>query len=272
MKTVLSILLLAIFSLGTGSLFGQTTGPTRYTNYSYMKVTPEKYGEYIKLEKAWKKLHMALKKAGKLDDWSLTEVISPSGSSTQYNFVTRNTYLGEAQYASTFDQNYMPENWQSMLTVDEIDLVLRTGEIRTLVKNETWVQSDLIWSKDTISKGKVVVFNYFSIPEGKTNGDHTKVERDIWKPVHQARIKAGTMRGWVLLDMMLPFGSAYPYSSATIDVYNDMKQYLMQDGMEDTFKKVHPGKDINVLWKQTSDACKLVRGEVRVVLDRLSWK
>lgn len=272
MKTVLSFFFMALLCLSTGSLFGQMTGPTRYTNYSYMKVLPEKYEEYIKLEKAWKKLHMASKKAGKLDDWSLTEVIFPSGSSTQYNFVARNSFLGEAQYAATFDQNYMPENWQSLLTIDEIDLVLRTGEIRTMVKNETWVQTDVIRSEDTISKAKVVVFNYFSIPEGKTDSDHTKVERDIWKPVHQARIKAGTMRGWVLMDMMLPFGSGYAYSSATVDVYNDMKQYLMQNGMEDTFKKVHPGKDLNALWKQTSDACKLVRGEVRVVLDRLSWK
>ncbi len=259
-----------IFSLITTSLFAQSSAPTRYTTYSYMKVAPEKENDYLKLEKAWKKLHQAKKKAGQLDDWSLAQVISPSGSSTSYNYVTRNSFAGDAQYAAMYDENYMPANWQSLLTVDEIGLVLRTDEIRTIVKNETWIMTDMVWADDATSTAKVFVFNYFKIPEGKTRENHTKVEKEIWKPVHEARVKAGTMKGWVLLDLMLPFGSSLPYSSATVDAYTDMKQFLMPFP-EDYFKKVHPNKDVNDLMKQTDEAANLVRGEVRFLVDRLAW-
>ena len=272
MKTVLSFFFMALFCLGTGSVFAQITGPTRYIVYTYVKVLPGKNDDYMKLSKATKKINLELKKAGKVDDWSLSEVLSPSGSSTQYNFISRSAFIGEAQYASSYEDNYWPANWQSFLTIDELNLFFKREEIRTVIKRETWELLDNVMSDDTTTRGKIVVCNYFSIPEGKTNADHTKVERDIWKPVHQARVKAGTMKGWLLMDMRLPFGTAYPYSSATIDVYTDMKQYLMQNGMEDTFKKVHPGKDMNALWKQTIEAAKINRGEVREIVDRLSWK
>ncbi|MFZ1750303.1 MAG: hypothetical protein WAU01_08935, partial [Saprospiraceae bacterium] len=227
MKTRISFLC-CVFCLYLTPNFGQNPEQVRYNEYAYMKVAPEKQEDYIKLEKAWKKLHMAKKKAGKLDAWSLTEVISPSGADVKYNYVTRNSYLGETQFASSYDEAYMPENWQSLLTIDEIDLVLRTDEIRTLVKNEIWVVNDQVWAEDYKETTKIFVYNYFSIPKGKTNEDHDKVEKEIWKPIHNARIKAGTMKGWVLQNMMLPFGASLPYSSLTLDGYTSMKQYLIQ--------------------------------------------
>jgi hypothetical protein len=38
------------------------------------------------------------------------------------------------------------------------------------------------------------------------------------------------------------------------------------------YKKIHPGKDINKLLDQTEAATTLVKGEVRMVIDRLDWK
>ncbi|MBK8699063.1 MAG: hypothetical protein IPN29_05775 [Saprospiraceae bacterium] len=274
MKTLFSFICLVIFCMGTPTNYAQTAAApkqaTRFTEYSYMKVMPGKEDEYIKLEKAWKKIHLAKKKAGQIDDWSFSRVISPSGSSAEYDFVTRNTFLGEDMYAAVYTDNYFPANWQSMLTVDEIDLVLRTGEIRTMVKSETFVVRDEVWADDSRTNAKLFVVNFFNVPEGKTSEDHAKVEMDIWKPVHAARVKAGTMKGWSYLEKMLPFGSLQRYNSITIDGYTDMRQYL-NPWSDDYFKAAHPGKDMAAMLKQTSDSCILVRGEVRMMVDRLSW-
>lgn len=261
--------MLAIFCCQVSTTSAQTTEPTRYNVYSYMKVAPGMRGDYINLEKAWKKIHLAKKRAGQLDDWSLSEMLSPSGASTEYDFVCRNTFVGEEQLANSFTGEYMPDNWQSLLTVDEIALVLRTGEIRTMVKSEVWSTIDRTVADD-INKATIAVFNYFTRPDGKTRAQHIKMEKDIWKPVHDARIKDGSLKGWLMMGLEMPFGSAQPYDLATIDVYADMKAYLAP-WTDSYFKKVHPGKDADQMMAQTREVSDLVKGDVRLMIDRLDW-
>ncbi len=164
---------------------------TYYSVFDYIKVAPNMQGDYIKLEKAWKKIHIAKVKAGKLDDWSLTAVMSPSGANCEYNYVTRNSYRGSAHLAGYFESTFFPDNWQALLTPEELALVNRTNEIRTIVKEEVWSGVDNVGG--STKKATIAVWNYFSSPAGKTHADHFKMERDIWEPVHTARVNDGTM-------------------------------------------------------------------------------
>ncbi len=269
MKPIKLLLLLAIVLCQTNATQAQTNTPTYYNVYSYIKVKPGMRADYLKLEQAWKKIHAARIKAGKMDSWQLMEVLSPDGSSCEYNYVTRNTFVGEDQLAGFYEDQYMPDNWTTQLTAAELDLVFRTDEIRTLVKNEVWETLDQTWATDH-KNAKISVFNYFNFPEGKSSSDHVKVEKDIWKPVHEARIKDGKMKGWLLLRMDLPFGDAMPYQDATIDVYSDMRQYLAPFLLEEYFKKVHPGKTLAELLKETAAAVRLMKGELRMDIDGLN--
>lgn len=250
-------------------LSAQTSDPTHYTVYGYHKLKPGMRDDFLKLAKAWKKIVAYKKKNGMQDDWAISRVVIPAGTDAEYDYVTRHSFVGEGQLAGYLEKPFLPENWQSLLTLDEIKLVLRAEEIRTFVKSEVWTTSDETWATDT-SKFTVAVFNYFKQPEGKTRADHVKMEKDIWKPVHDARVKDGKMKGWVLLSMEMPFGSSTSYDMATIDLYKDMKQ-LLAPWFEAYFKKVHPGKDVAELMKQTTDATDLVKGDVRIIIDRLDW-
>ncbi|MCB0573294.1 MAG: hypothetical protein KDC61_01860 [Saprospiraceae bacterium] len=266
----ISLLLSLLCCLGTRSS-AQTddaSAPTYYNMYSYIKVAPGKHAEYLKLEKAWKKIHAARIKAGRMDSWCLMDVLSPSGAACEYNYVTRNTFKGDEQLAEFFEGTFMPDDWQSLLTKEELDLVNRTDEIRTLVKNEVWSTVDKTMAAD-MSNAKISVFNYFDFPEGKTSADHVKMEQDIWKPVHDARVKDGQLKGWLLLRLEFPFGADMPYHDATIDVYTDMKQ-LLAPWFEEIFAKVHAGKNIADLMKATREAARLVKGELRIDIDKLN--
>lgn len=272
MKSFAISLVLATLFLQAGTNYAQvatTTAITHYTAYGYHKVNPGMRDDFLKLAKAWKKIVAWKKQNGMQENWSIARVVSPAGASTEYDYVTRHFFTGETQLAGYLEKPFLPENWQTLLTVDEIGLVLRADEIRTLVKTEVWSTIDETLAAD-IEKSTVAVFNYFKQPEGKSQADHTKMEQDIWKPVHAARVKDGTMKGWVLLSLNFPFGSAQPYDMATVDVYADMKQ-MLAPWFDAYFKKVHPGKDVTELMNQTSAATDLVKGEVRVVIDRLSW-
>ena len=272
MRKTLFPLLLAILCCQFTPLSAQTAAPkpTRYNVYAYMKVAPGMYDDYLKMEKAYKKLHLADKKAGRLEDWSLAEVVSPAGTNTEYDFVCRNTYIGHAALAAQYERVYDTNGMESILSPAEIALVKRTNEIRKMVKVEVWSMTDGVWADDADTKAKLFVWNYFSIPEGKTGDDHKKVELDIWKPIMAARIKDGKMKGWGLLNMELPFGASMPYSQATVDGYTGMEQ-MLAPWFEDYFKKVHPGKDVKKLFKQTAAVCTLEKGEVRMMIDRLAW-
>ena len=239
--------------------------PTIYQIVDYMKVEAGQHENYRAVEKAWKKIHQANIKAGKYSYWELTSVLSPSGDNVAYNYVTRVTCTGEAQLAAFYETAYMPTNWKSLLTAEEIEIVNGTNASRTRVSSEVWANIDGIAGKN-ISKAKIQVFNSFTRPAGKTRADHIAVENEIWKPVHQARIDDGVLQGWFMAAKVLPFGNEVKYKEATIDLYTNLTEY-MTPWFEKYFNKVHPGKDVDQLEEKTVAAATLAKGEIRMVLD-----
>ncbi|HRI61666.1 MAG TPA: hypothetical protein PK228_18130 [Saprospiraceae bacterium] len=264
-KFINSLILAVMFCLSINFLTAQGGDTQGYYSFDYMKVKPGMHDEYLKLEKAWKKIHQANIKAGKYNFWELTQVAYPSGDNEAYNYVTRINFKGEKQLAGYLENWTMPD-LATILTPEERTLVDRTTEIRTLVKSEIWSHADMALGKD-IDKEKIVVFNYFDFPETGSQTAHQRVEREIWKPVHEARIKDGKMTGWILVAKQLPWGSADAYHDATVDLYADWEQFLAQGNPIPYFEKVHAGKDADKLFAETDAACDLIRQEVRTVVN-----
>lgn len=230
-----------------------------------MKVSSEMSGEYRDCERAWKKIHQFKKEQGAIEGWALERIVSPAGSSNDYNYVTRKRFKDVNQLAAYQDNPYMPENWKSLLTEKEIELVNRTNKIRTWVKSEVWSTEERILSED-VDDSQIVVVNHFSIPANKMRSDHMKMERDLWMPVHKKRIKDGSMMGWLLLQRELPIGTDHGASVATVDVYKDMAQFW-QPFDEDEFLEVHPGKSMDEIWKETLAAGTRSSAEIRRAID-----
>lgn len=251
------------------NLSAQTNdSPTTYHSLDYIKVNPGMYSDYLKLEKAWNKIHSANIKSGKYNQWVMDEVLYPRGANAEYDFITRHSFRGENQLTAYMEGTMMPDNWQDLLNHEEMALVQRTGEIRTIVKSEIWSSIDGVYADD-FQDAKIHVFNFFDHPEGKSRADHVKVERDVWKPVHKARIDAGTLKGWFLVGMEFPYGAGMPYHDATVDVYASVADYFA-DNVIDIFNKVHAGKDANKLIDSTWESATLIRGEVRMMIDKIS--
>lgn len=264
MKTLLkSFLFATAFCFLSISAFAQDDTPQRYYIVDYMKVEPGNHAEYLELEKVWKKVHKANIDAGKYEYWSFAKVEYPLGTNEEYNYTTRINFSGEKQLAAYIENWEMPD---IDLTDEEEAMMKRTTEIRTFVKSEVWSLTDRVLAEN-MGEPKIHVFNYFDFPEGGSPTAHNKVEQEIWKPVHEARIKDGHMKGWALLDMELPYGAAQPYHAATVDIYDNMEQYLSQESTMPYFEKIHAGKKFADLWAETMNAATLTRAEVRTRLD-----
>lgn len=222
--------------------------------------------DYLALEKAWKKIHQSNIKEEKYVHWALSRVAYPSGSDVSHNYVTRTVLKGEKQLAAYLENSIFPADIESVLTAAERELVSRTGDIRKLIRSEVYARADYILPED-MAMPKVSVFNYFSFPPTGSRSAHLQVERDIWMPVHQARIAAEELNGWVLLTKRLPFGSGAPYQDATVDLYDDMEEYLRVYNPTPFMAKAHPGQDMETLFAATDAAATLISGEVRVWVD-----
>lgn len=261
LKKLFFTLFLCIFTI---IIFAQNNS-TRYYAMDYMKVESSNVKDYLACEKAWKKIHMAKKESGAIEGWGLEQIISPMGSSTEYNFVTRQVFKDRNQLAEYQSKKYFPENWKSLLTAEEIELVNRTGELRTHVKNEVWSSEEREVAAD-MSDADYAVINYFKMPDNVGRADHLKVEREFWKPFHQHNIKEGKMKGWVLLNRELPMGSDYEYDLVTVDVYKDLHQFWAPFD-EANFSRLNNGKSSEEIFEKTRAVGIRRSAEIRKSLD-----
>ena len=76
--------------------------------------------------------------------------------------------------------------------------------------------------------------------------EYLKMEHDLWRPVHQERIKQGHMRSWTLYAVRFPSGSQRECDYRTVNVYSSLAD--MDRSIEDVFKKVHPSVPIAELF------------------------
>jgi hypothetical protein len=51
---------------------------------------------------------------------------------------------------------------------------------------------------------KYVEIDYMKVEPGK-DSDYVRLEKEIWKPLHQQRIKNGQLRSWAVYGLRFPF-------------------------------------------------------------------
>jgi hypothetical protein len=79
-------------------------------------------------------------------------------------------------------------------------------------------------------------------------------------------MKAGGRAGWGLYVMWLPAGDNLPYQAATIDFYDNWGD-MGPVNTTDLWKKIHPDKSLEYITRQIVDSRKLVKQEVRMLVD-----
>lgn len=218
--------------------YAQDDEPT-YVVIDYMKVDPEMESEYLKVEKVWKKIHAARIKAGKLEYWELSRLISPYGTAHEYNYKTANIYKGDKMLADHFTGSM--SDLSDILTAEEMKILNKTNAVRDLVREEIYIVDQEIFRAG--ADNKITVDNYMQLQEGASLADHSNYEKNVWFPVHKARIDDGNMGGWANLNLMMPQGADKEYHAITVDFYESLDQYMLP-WFEKYFAKVHPGKDL----------------------------
>lgn len=92
------------------------------------------------------------------------------------------------------------------------------------------------------------------------NAEYLSLERDIWKPMHQERIRQGRLRSWTVYAVRYPTGTQRECDYRVVNVYNSLAD--IDRPLADIVTKVHPNIPVAELGRRTVSARDLVRGEL----------
>lgn len=80
---------------------------------------------------------------------------------------------------------------------------------------------------------------------------YLELEKNIWKPIHQERIRQGEIVGWMLFRIRYT-GTADAYNYATVTLFADPAK--LDDPFSVDLSKVHPNKNMDALLTETQNA------------------
>ena len=246
MKSALRILSILLLAALPCSLFAQN--PTVIV--AYMKIKPGSATDYLELEKTWKKLHVKAIEAGVYNGWQLWRNIH-AGADDPYQYITIQWYNN---YEHTFGENTPEDWWEGVFTEEEgIELRKKAYASRRYAFEDV---SHQVVTVDNPEDFKYLLVSRNKIPPG-SYADYMKMEREIFKPVHEEAIRKGMMAHWGVWQ-------TWPYKEgqATITIVEGYKYagQMNMPGYLEVFNVIHP----DLIWEEVVEEIQKNRKEVSV--------
>jgi len=94
------------------------------------------------------------------------------------------------------------------------------------------------------------------------SGDYVQIEQEVWKPIHEERIKAGALLNWTLYSVGYGFDDSYTH--VTVNVYPDMA--ALEASYGDSFPgfvaAAHPDGNWDEISARTEASRHIVKTEI----------
>jgi hypothetical protein len=244
----------------------QNSPPPVYVSYSYLKTAPGKFDSYDSLLKTYsKKIVENEIKSGNLLQWTGYEVISPTGSKSDYNVVV---VAVSNKFEMLLDppgtaKEVMMKNFPGLSQSQRDDVSKKFSESRSLVKKEIYAVMTTTAENDgppTKKPSKYVAVDYMTPIAGK-EGEYATMEIEKFKPIHKERMKMGATLGWVMLRKVLPADSNDDAPFVTVNFYDDFSG-MMNGKYEEAMKAVYPTEDATKVFDKINTVKKGQRVEV----------
>ena len=249
-------LMLLLFVFVQTVLFAQTAAPTVFALTTLQQVSNS--AEFEKLMKEnWKPLHQLRKQNGKITNWALYRV-HMTGASDEYNYVS-------VMYFDSFVKTEANDNYLELMKAanpkaDAADIISKTSNVRTIMRQAIYSRVDGTTPKAGAAPAKYIEIDFMKVTSGM-GAEYVRVEKEDWKPVHQALVDGGQRVGWTLWSLAMPAGTSNNHDYVTSNIFSGYDQFSNQD-YEGAFKKAHPGKDANSMMEKTGKARNMVKSEL----------
>jgi hypothetical protein len=146
----------------------------------------------------WKDIHTERINQGYITGWSLYAVMFTAPEAA-YQYVTVNVSDDFAQLNQGYTEEILQEAHPDR-SFEEISE--HTSTARSIVHTEVWQLVNEVEPEDpAASGGHYLLLDFKSVPYGEGTAYET-MERENWKPVHQARVERDFMHRWELYSLM----------------------------------------------------------------------
>jgi hypothetical protein len=208
-----------------------------YMLVACVKVIPGKFTEYRQfVNDTSKKMAEARAKAGEILSWSLVRSVMPAGAEARCDYTIATTYEGVPP--RTNDPAGLAKALDTAgVKMTATQYLAKRDALSHLVSMEMW--------RPRVRVGQMEKGNYFFLNHMKVHdaAEYVKFETEIWRPMAEEWIKEGTQSGWRFNTLLLPGGSDVKYTALSVDIYPNWEAVFKARSLQETFKKVHPGKD-----------------------------
>ncbi len=237
--------------------FTQPLTPPKYVQIDYMKVEPGKGEQYVKMEQGpWKTIHQAQIKNKNIESWALYSVRYPSGSGREYDFATATIF---SEYAA-MENPYKGIEFEKMHPhLSNQEFGQQTAAARKLIRSDVFYTIDRTGVPST---WKYLEMQYMKAEPGK-GGEYLRAVRELWKPIHEERVKKGLILAWGIAGMRYPAGANREYDYVTATYYDRFA------ALEQPYEGIDSSK-LDEAGQRSAATRKLVRGEVWTLLDRVA--
>jgi len=215
---IAAALALALAGAANSSAQLQPAKRKPYFTIAYMKVPPGKLADALNLEREiWAPLHQALVKASKLDFWRVYSCPFPSGSETEYDYVTINQYPTWAELEEPYG-DITPETFARIHPKMKLgELMLRTEAVRKMVRQDVF-SLELATTGWPGAKTGFLNVVYMKAEPGKAD-DLAAIQKDYFLPLNEIQVQKGQEAAWGNALLRFPHPPAAPYDSISFNGY-----------------------------------------------------
>jgi hypothetical protein len=229
--------------------------PPVYVGYLYIKTEPGKFDTYDSLLRNYtKKIFDSEVKAGDYLSWQIYEVLSPSGAQAEYNLVgvTVTTKFDLLLDPPGTNSEIFKKYFPNISDKQYAEIAKKYASSRTLVKREIYTQTSSTGDDGppTQSPAKYVQVDFMTPQAGK-RADYAKMEGETFKAIHKERIKLGALKGWVLLEKVLPGDTDDPAPFVTVNFYDDFNS-MLNSKYEEAIKAAYPNSNIDKMFNEVN--------------------
>lgn len=260
-KTTARLLSLTVLlSAFVFAAFAQDAKPL-YVQVNYIKVDRNKSDQYRDLLNNYgRKIWKSRIAKGELISVS-TYTINMKSEDHDYNYATvimsnsLNALLEPSESPEEVLKKAMPGTNDAMIR----ETLAKYGDVRVIQKTVILRWVDGIRPNEGVDP-KIFQLDYMKTMPGK-DAEYVKLEREVFKPLHQERIKAGQAAAWDLWEVVMPWADDSGFGYITTTGITDWDK-LMSTDYGAIYKKVFPKGDATKLGAQVGAARKISNSEI----------
>lgn len=234
--------------LANAGIAQDVDAPTIYVSVDCMK---SRSPDYALLEsEIWKPMHEELVRRGNRHSWSLYWVMYGDRSRCDYYTVT--TFYGEEQLNA------------GLPVADVFDDVHEGGDLEEAM-GRTWASREhvatALWQLVDGTKIGDHRYAVVNMMHAEDPDAYERIERQVFKPGHQALVDGGHRAGWALYELISPLGTSVPYNFSTVDFVSHLSPVPMAEAMI----AAHPKRDLDAM-QELLNSREQVRSETWVLV------